>query len=372
MRRIPQDVLVEIFMSCLPSEHNALIDSAEAPLLLGRICRHWRCVAYSTPMLWSSIHIPSFDYNVVPPDILFKLERMVEAWLERSGTCSLSVSLFDPTVHSTVAAHPLISQLLPVSQRLRQLALSRFGDAGFFRPLLQLGSEALPLLKSVRIETTANLLIQEHPEAMNMFQIPTVEDVSLRISESVDPLSLPLKWSQLTGLNLACYRLWTQNGPLGGLDLGGALNVLRMCPNLRRCELRMTKAPEDVAETVDPTPIILPHIHTLIFKGRFNFDGWISHLVVPDLRYLQVGEEISGDAASLPTQDGDGCMRAHIDPDYFTTGSSGALTIFPHDLPSPTIHADPPIPRRCVPCALLSTARLVPIVDPYNYHDPRG
>ncbi|KAF7335268.1 F-box domain-containing protein [Mycena sanguinolenta] len=37
MRLIPQDVLLEIFFSCLPSEHNALIDPTEAPLLLGRI-----------------------------------------------------------------------------------------------------------------------------------------------------------------------------------------------------------------------------------------------------------------------------------------------------------------------------------------------
>ncbi|KAF8214973.1 hypothetical protein K438DRAFT_1562116, partial [Mycena galopus ATCC 62051] len=59
MRCIPQDILVEIFLACLPTEHNACIDSAEAPLVLGRICRHWRSVAYSTPMLWRSIHIPS-------------------------------------------------------------------------------------------------------------------------------------------------------------------------------------------------------------------------------------------------------------------------------------------------------------------------
>ncbi|KAF8176670.1 hypothetical protein K438DRAFT_1485893, partial [Mycena galopus ATCC 62051] len=51
MRRVPHDVLVEICISCLPS-HNALIDPAEAPLILGRICRHWRSVAYSTPTLW--------------------------------------------------------------------------------------------------------------------------------------------------------------------------------------------------------------------------------------------------------------------------------------------------------------------------------
>ncbi|KAJ7238562.1 hypothetical protein B0H12DRAFT_1025645 [Mycena haematopus] len=56
--RVPEDVLIEIFLSCLRSEHNALIDPAEAPLVLGRICRHWRSVAYSAPRLWSTIHIP--------------------------------------------------------------------------------------------------------------------------------------------------------------------------------------------------------------------------------------------------------------------------------------------------------------------------
>ncbi|KAJ7238564.1 hypothetical protein B0H12DRAFT_1025597, partial [Mycena haematopus] len=52
LRRVPEDVLIEIFLLCLPSEHNALIDPAEAPLVLGRICRHWRSVAYSAPRLW--------------------------------------------------------------------------------------------------------------------------------------------------------------------------------------------------------------------------------------------------------------------------------------------------------------------------------
>ncbi|KAF7374648.1 hypothetical protein MSAN_00349700 [Mycena sanguinolenta] len=56
IRRIPQDVLIGIFRACLPSEHDALIDPAEAPLLLGHISRHWRSIAYSTPMLWSTIH----------------------------------------------------------------------------------------------------------------------------------------------------------------------------------------------------------------------------------------------------------------------------------------------------------------------------
>ncbi|KAF7374450.1 hypothetical protein MSAN_00329100 [Mycena sanguinolenta] len=96
IRRIPHDVLVEIFLACLPSKHHALIDPTQAPMLLGRICRHWSSVAYSTPMLWRSMHIPPPNYLHTPPNILSRLEKIVEDWLERSGTCALALSIFDP------------------------------------------------------------------------------------------------------------------------------------------------------------------------------------------------------------------------------------------------------------------------------------
>ncbi|KAF7336994.1 hypothetical protein MVEN_02135900 [Mycena venus] len=220
MRRVPLDVLQEIFFSCLPMPSmNALIEPAEAPLLLGRICRHWRRVAYSSPMLWSSIHIPSLNYDYHSHALTSKLESVVGAWLERSATCPLSISFFDSTNYfgSNIGKHPLISQLLAISPRIRHLELS--GDAHFLRPLLQLGPEDLSLLKSVRIQPTQNAIFDDHPEAANVFQIPTLEDVSLTVVEVVDPLSLPLRWSQLTGLNLQCYRIWTENGENGGSRL---------------------------------------------------------------------------------------------------------------------------------------------------------
>ncbi|KAJ6585408.1 hypothetical protein B0H19DRAFT_926198, partial [Mycena capillaripes] len=98
MRFIPQDVLQEIFTSCLPTKHNALIDPRCAPLLLGFICRNWRKVAHSTPRLWSSLHIPLFSGEnpmyTPPPSLTFvsTFEGILEAWLDRSGTCPLSIS----------------------------------------------------------------------------------------------------------------------------------------------------------------------------------------------------------------------------------------------------------------------------------------
>ncbi|XP_006455715.1 hypothetical protein AGABI2DRAFT_210226, partial [Agaricus bisporus var. bisporus H97] len=56
IRRIHQDILQEIFYQCLPIAHNSVLDPEAAPLVLGRVCRSWRHIAYSTPKLWSSLH----------------------------------------------------------------------------------------------------------------------------------------------------------------------------------------------------------------------------------------------------------------------------------------------------------------------------
>ncbi|KAJ7913531.1 hypothetical protein B0H13DRAFT_2271113 [Mycena leptocephala] len=242
IRCIPQDVLLEIFFSCLPSAHDALIDPAEAPMLLGRICGHWRRVAYSTPRIWSSIHIPSLNHrrrDMVPSDIGLRLGNLVAEWLERSATCSLSVSLSVTTHHSTrdPVNHLLMSQLLKVSRRLRHLTLT--GDIQSLRPLLCLGADDFPLLQSIQIHHTVHLRFDEHPDATNALQIPTLHDISLSIA--IDPRSLPLRWSQLTRLSLVSKILWTNGILVGGLDADDVLDVLRQCPKLVWCHMKASK-----------------------------------------------------------------------------------------------------------------------------------
>ncbi|KAJ6502174.1 hypothetical protein C8R45DRAFT_1190541 [Mycena sanguinolenta] len=233
MRLVPQDILQEIFLSCLPSKHDALIDFNEAPLLLGRICRHWRSVAYSTPILWSSIHIPPLDELSTPPDVRLGLERLVAEWLERSTTCPLSVSLLDSVNHvrsnPNLGKHPLILQLVAVSQRLRCLELS--GDAALLDPLLRLGPEDLGRLTGGRSE--------------------------------------------------------------GGLDFDGAFDVLRKCSNLNECELHITKC----SVFLGLPSIDLPQLHSLALTGwEFHVNQWSSDLVAPNLRYLRIGQVVLDNA----------------------------------------------------------------------------
>ncbi|KAF7348206.1 Hexose carrier protein [Mycena sanguinolenta] len=308
------------FFSCLPSEHNALIDPGEAPLVLGRICRHWREVVYSAPMLWSSIHIPSLDYSKTPANILSGFKRNIAAWLERSIPCPLSVSFLDQSFYEPVhGEHPLITQLLPLSRRLRHLELA--GNAQFFLPLLRLGSEDLPLLKRLWIRSNRGHLALD---CINAFQIPTLEDVTLRVSTSVDPPSFPFRWSQLRRLCLQCFSVWTDDGSEGGLDLRAALDVLRLCPSLVHCEIRVTKG-----SVSDPTsgvpPIILPHLETLVLN-QYAFHNWI--LDVPKLRCLRVGNAWDLKASNLAPH---GSLSADIDPHSLASpdGLGGILQAFP-------------------------------------------
>ncbi|KAF9475950.1 hypothetical protein BDN70DRAFT_863996, partial [Pholiota conissans] len=56
LRRFPVDLIREIFFHCLPTMHNAIMVSREAPMVLTHVCRAWRTVALSTPSLWASFH----------------------------------------------------------------------------------------------------------------------------------------------------------------------------------------------------------------------------------------------------------------------------------------------------------------------------
>ncbi|KAJ7699006.1 hypothetical protein B0H17DRAFT_863976, partial [Mycena rosella] len=51
-RRLPLDIIQEIFLACIPTHRNCVMSATEAPVLLGRICSSWRSISLSTPRLW--------------------------------------------------------------------------------------------------------------------------------------------------------------------------------------------------------------------------------------------------------------------------------------------------------------------------------
>ncbi|KAK1233185.1 hypothetical protein PQX77_003670 [Marasmius sp. AFHP31] len=99
-RRVPADIWRSIFIKCVPSNPYGLCTrtTKDAPLLLTTVCRSWREIAFSTPNLWTSIHIylPAPSIYTLDHAYIAKLRGRREglkAWLDRSGSLPLTISL---------------------------------------------------------------------------------------------------------------------------------------------------------------------------------------------------------------------------------------------------------------------------------------
>ncbi|KAJ7648729.1 hypothetical protein DFH06DRAFT_1209451 [Mycena polygramma] len=53
---IPVELTGEIFLHCLP-DYQAEPSARVAPMLLGRVCRQWRQIAYNDSRLWAALHL---------------------------------------------------------------------------------------------------------------------------------------------------------------------------------------------------------------------------------------------------------------------------------------------------------------------------
>ncbi|KAJ6515638.1 hypothetical protein C8R45DRAFT_1205860 [Mycena sanguinolenta] len=298
--RLPPDILLDIFFACLPSEYNA--PNTEAPLVLGHICKLEEYFALDTHTLELTAYLEN-----------------VEAWLERSGTCPLTVSITDyasqfrPNVFEN---HPLVLQLLPVSRRIRHLKMD--GDIESLGPFLRLDTKGLSL-RSIWIETGFNIAPNHVQNLANVLQLPTLEDVTVRLN---------VTQCGQTGLNVTqCGQSMLRKGVSTSAEHSMCSVTVRI---LYTAQSRVTRASEPPGSTlIDMPPIILLYMRTLVLSGwPAHLHKWIPHLVVPNLCLLRVGEVVVQDKAVNVTRDGQMC--AEIDPHQFTSyGLHQLLQRFP-------------------------------------------
>ncbi|KAJ2911671.1 hypothetical protein MD484_g8741, partial [Candolleomyces efflorescens] len=126
-KRIPADILLEIFLACIPSLPPQLPMSKQHPaVVVSHVCRLWRTIALKSSLLWSTIHLevpplPSPELNLrggleVSEATMIRLGHQIElsgyekklqvlqnmclAWLDRAAKCPLNIVFKsrDPTV----------------------------------------------------------------------------------------------------------------------------------------------------------------------------------------------------------------------------------------------------------------------------------
>ncbi|KAJ6539670.1 hypothetical protein B0H19DRAFT_1180071 [Mycena capillaripes] len=277
-RRLPVDIVREIFVACLPTDRNAVMSAQEAPLILCQICSAWRTIALTTPRLWASLHVP-FEF------VLSTEQRMqaVVRWLQLSGACPISLSFSDcvndggwgassgPVLANATA---LIKALAAFSARWRHVEFMQFSSTCAHQ-----FAGISPPLESFKL--TGNGLVLRQLDIFNAQSLRTVIFNS-QSSEGLDDfISVPLAWNQLTHLTL-------HSEYHGRLSFGNTITLLRRCARL----ISFRVATKEPVNGIDFVPVLMPFLQTLIMSESFLTPRSLSHLIeyvtMPQLRQFHV------------------------------------------------------------------------------------
>ncbi|KAJ7304567.1 hypothetical protein DFH08DRAFT_903373 [Mycena albidolilacea] len=277
---IPVELTSEIFLHCLPVDP-AQPNARLAPLLLGRICRVWRNIAYTDPKLWASLGLRIWGRK--------GLKLGVEDWLRRAGSVPLALSLVFPFSHCPFfksfhcGFHP--SSLL-LSDNWGRLTSLR-GENFAYTDCLALFVHAPRL---IRCELVSIFGYLPPPPATHIL-LNDLEDLSLTtdgpstclLSSLLDSLAVP----KLRALRLVCtFYLFPENPFLsflqrftviqtfsvqsrGSPDYGFLTTILDAMPTLISFELRLLYSATivfDILRLLNDSTTFLPRVQKLLFS----------------------------------------------------------------------------------------------------------
>ncbi|KAK0490538.1 hypothetical protein IW261DRAFT_1555722 [Armillaria novae-zelandiae] len=210
--RLPAELIITIFIHCLPDDSYPSLHRDTAPLLLSHICRSWRSLALSVSRLWSSFEIDFRNGYATP-----QLEGL-EFWLKHSKEQPLSFDIiYEPPTRTTLRVFQAQSTAF-VKALLRHS--SRWRDVRFVTP----GASVVPIFTDPSLACGLRSL-----EAL------TLDMRGVWPSRGVALRSLGLHWSQLSELHV---RL---DCPLEGLPtLDEVFSILSEGENLMACSFNAT------------------------------------------------------------------------------------------------------------------------------------
>ncbi|KAJ7753816.1 hypothetical protein B0H16DRAFT_763018 [Mycena metata] len=295
VRRLPRDIIQEIFIACLPEDRNCVMSALEAPVLLGQVCSSWRTISISTPLLWASLHIvepilprePSVSTQLLHAEKHAQRIETTKAWLARSGECPLSLS-FSSESRGGEGVDPrtiFFQVLILFARRWQHVRLVASPPA--LELLSRLTENDVPMLERLAIrEVRRSPHHNTSWESFGLLGGPKMTCFSFN-GAFIDAFILPLRWESLTSLTISP---WGSPNPLTSHM---ALEILRKSPRLRVCHLCI-----DDEEGVSP-PVLgeygtieLPDLHSLhitcLEPWLFIDKGLFCHLNLPELRNLGV------------------------------------------------------------------------------------
>jgi len=308
---LPTDILQEIFVSCLPTEHYPVVSRYEAPLLLTQVCKNWRNIVLSTPHLWSAIHIPipSLPGHIMPHEppvrgqsdyltalLAFIRERMaaIHQWLERSNGSPLFISVFDAGNSPREICDLVLDTIIHFSARWNRLKLDTHScDLNRIACLLP---SQVPQLKSLVVRNevvTGNFEIPYSSpvswSASEVVKAPKLQEIALH-QMTDNFIEFPLRWSQMTRIFLgSIFGARLLSTPT--MSLKQVAFILRSCEQLMLFRLEVPLLAEDLDQTQQP--ICLPSLQEFSFHDSgIDISSLFSLLELPSLKYLEFNTKV--------------------------------------------------------------------------------
>ncbi|KAJ7589837.1 hypothetical protein C8J56DRAFT_585009 [Mycena floridula] len=124
IRRLPNDILCEIFLSSIKGEQvedqETTLDPSLMHWVLPRVCSQWRSVGLSFPRLWSTVRVSpdDLDFDTMGPR---RTCFILGTQLHRSGSHPLSVAISSDT--EIPKFHPILEILFLTSSRWEELSV---------------------------------------------------------------------------------------------------------------------------------------------------------------------------------------------------------------------------------------------------------
>ncbi|KAJ7154353.1 hypothetical protein C8R43DRAFT_1106507 [Mycena crocata] len=267
IRRLPDDVLQEIFLAVLPPL-NAAMSVSEAPLLLCRICSAWRALALDTPTLWSTLHI-HLGFTLLTST----RTHAVREWLKRSAACPLSLSISGPPAdlntpgYSSHTSHIfLFDTLFRSAARWRELSLTDISSDY----LKELGAITTPLLTAIHIDASED--IEDWIDAIEKSSIRSLSLSASPVAGQAPTLLPALK--HITHLSIS--NSWQLRGVPGTLATAILHNLPQLVQQLKQPPISPSSSHWTywiITETLHPAlaslfdDLVMPQLHHLSLKS---------------------------------------------------------------------------------------------------------
>ncbi|KAJ7720910.1 hypothetical protein B0H16DRAFT_1474155 [Mycena metata] len=271
---LPNEIVSEIFLHFLPVYPVAPhIIGRASPNVLGLICRKWRSIALSTPALWRGITLSLRNGKRLDQKL-----RLLQNWLQRSGSCLLSISVDGYTITGAVA-DAFHREIAAHSARLEYLRL--YSPAHPFPSIIT----PLPFLRALTMGAFLQPAVNDAPNTDSLTE--AFHTASLLRSVAVafwqEHYEYTYPWSQLTTFTALLIL------PHHCLD------ILAQASNLINCNVFLDWARAGVPRT--SLGVTLPHLTTLILRGGIQDEEWkfLDAFTLPVLQDFEVRESLLQD-----------------------------------------------------------------------------